>query len=253
MCRAIDTATAKLPVSSSTDSEFSNHELVGMITWNAARAARMDDVIGHLQSGFFADIAIFNGSVNSEYGAVVNATLGDVALVLKGGLPMYGDAPVMEALGAGDGQCETISYPPGDDCLNGKRVCVTREGAAAGLTLGSLSSTFTNYPLFTCTNPPPDEPTCTPFRNEGDGIFFDGIPSAGDMDGDGVVDGTDNCPSVFNPPRPVDAFVQADAESDGIGDECDRCPLDPGEDICTAFFADGFESGDTSAWSAVVP
>mgnify|MGYP000733014359 CR=1 FL=1 len=27
--------------------------------WNAAWAARMDDVIGHLRAGLFADIAIF--------------------------------------------------------------------------------------------------------------------------------------------------------------------------------------------------
>jgi hypothetical protein len=234
-------------------SQFSDHELVGMVTWNAAYAARMDDAIGHLQAGLFGDIAIFDGSTNSDYSAVVDAELPDVVLVLKGGVPMYGDAPVMEALGAGDGECEMIDYPPGNDCLNGKRVCVTREGSATGLTLASLSATYVNYPLFVCTNPPPDEPTCTPFRNEGDGIYYDGIPTAGDSDGDGVADGQDNCPSVFNPPRPVDGFVQVDAEGDGIGDECDRCPLDPGEEFCLAMFADDFETGDTSAWTNTVP
>ena len=45
-------------------------------------------------------------------------------------------------------------------------------------------------------------------------------------------------PEVFNPPRPVDNFIQGDAEGDGIGDACDRCPLDPGETICTALFHD---------------
>ena len=40
-------------------SELSDHDLVGMVTWNAAYAARMDDAIGHLRPGLFADIAIF--------------------------------------------------------------------------------------------------------------------------------------------------------------------------------------------------
>ena len=172
-----------------------------------------------------------------------------MVLVLKAGLPMYGDAPVMEALGAGaaDG-CELLT-----DCLGGKRACVTREGTAVGATLANLSATYTEYPLFVCSNPPPDEPTCTPYRNEGDGIFYDGVPTAEDTDGDGVLNGLDNCPAVFNPARPVDGFMQGDAENDGIGDACDRCPLDPGEIVCVPVFYDGFESGDTTAWSSVVP
>ncbi len=233
--------------------QFSDYDLVGMVTWDAAYAARMDDVIGHLQAGLFADIAIFDGSVNSDFSAVVDAEPPEVVLVLKGGVPMYGDAPVMEALGAGDGLCEIIAESSGNDCLNGKRVCVTREGSGLGLTLASLSAMFTNYPLFSCTNPPPQEPTCTPYRNELDGIYYDGIPVAGDADGDGVLDVSDNCPSMFNPPRPVEGFVQSDADSDGIGDACDRCPVDPGEEICTALFADDFENGTTSNWSNTAP
>jgi hypothetical protein len=229
-------------------SELSDHDLVGMVTWNAAYAARMDDAIGHLRPGLFADIAIFDGSSHVDAAAVVDAAAADVVLVLKGGVPMYGDAPVMEALGAGDGQCELLSA-----CLSGKRACVTREGAAVGATLANLSATYTNYPLFVCSDPPPDEPTCIPFRNEGDGIAFDGTPVAGDADGDGVPDLSDNCPAIFNPPRPVDAFVQGDVDADGIGDSCDRCTLDPGETVCLAFFHDGFESGDTGGWTTTLP
>jgi len=180
---------------------------------------------------------------------VVDAEAPDVVLVLKAGLPMFGDAPVMEALdaGAADG-CELLT-----DCLEGKRACVTREGASVGATLANLSATYTDYPLFVCSNPPPDEPTCTPYRNEGDGIYYDGIATADDTDGDGVLNGEDNCPAVFNPPRPVEGFIQGDWDNDGIGDACDRCPLDPGETICVAIFYDGFETGDTTAWSTVVP
>ncbi|HYV85614.1 MAG TPA: thrombospondin type 3 repeat-containing protein [Patescibacteria group bacterium] len=39
----------------------------------------------------------------------------------------------------------------------------------------------------------------------------------GDSDGDGFMDGSDDCPAVANP-------GQADADRDGVGDACDNCP-----------------------------
>jgi hypothetical protein len=41
-----------------------------------------------------------------------------------------------------------------------------------------------------------------------------GVP---DSDGDGVFDGGDNCPRVYN-------LDQADSDGDGLGDVCDNCP-----------------------------
>ena len=51
-----------------------------------------------------------------------------------------------------------------------------------------------------------------------------------DTDNDGFVDTVDNCPSIAN-------ADQADDDGDGIGNACDRCPLDPqndtdGDGIC---------------------
>jgi len=230
------------------DTAFTDHDLVGMVTWNAAAAAEMNFSIGNLYAGWVADVAIFDGSIYPDASAVVEARPDDIALVLKGGVPMYGDAPIMEALGAGGGDCESMSA-----CLSGKRVCVTREGTANGLTLASLNSTFLNYPLFACTDTPPGEPTCTPFRNEGDGILYNGIPAATDADGDGIDDGVDNCPTIFNPPRPVDGFVQGDDDADGIGDACDRCPIYDGETVCVPFYEADFETGDTAEWGWVIP
>jgi len=45
-----------------------------------------------------------------------------------------------------------------------------------------------------------------------------------DSDGDGVPDGSDNCPTVANP-------GQADTDNDGTGDACDACPSDPANDV----------------------
>jgi len=42
-------------------------------------------------------------------------------------------------------------------------------------------------------------------------------PMPGDMDGDGIPDVKDNCPTVYNPD-------QADYDHDGVGDVCDFCP-----------------------------
>lgn len=45
-----------------------------------------------------------------------------------------------------------------------------------------------------------------------------------DDDGDGHLDGQDNCPAIHNP-------GQQDNDADGTGDVCDGCPLDPSNDV----------------------
>lgn len=47
---------------------------------------------------------------------------------------------------------------------------------------------------------------------------FEKSPAAGDADGDGVPDATDNCPHVAN-------AGQSDVDGDGIGDACDNCSV----------------------------
>ncbi|MCU0224454.1 MAG: thrombospondin type 3 repeat-containing protein [Acidobacteria bacterium] len=59
-------------------------------------------------------------------------------------------------------------------------------------------------------------------------VFGGGPALAADRDGDGVANGQDNCPTVFNPD-------QADADSDGTGDACEDCVLDTdGDLVCDA-------------------
>jgi hypothetical protein len=56
-----------------------------------------------------------------------------------------------------------------------------------------------------------------------------------DDDGDGFNDGTDNCPTIYNP-------SQQDSDSDGQGDDCDPCPFDPLDTCIETDCADGVDN-----------
>ncbi len=201
------------------DSYFSNQDLLKMATSDAATAAGVGNKVGKIAPGFLADLTLFDASVNSNFAAAVEAQQEDVVLVLKAGEPLFGDAPVVEALSDVPGACDLMGDTVAGDCMANRRLCVIGE---TGFTYAQLVNETSGFqPIYSCGGPPAGEPTCIPARNEGDGIVYTGIPTPNDSDGDGVSNVTDNCPSIFNPPRPVDNFLQADGDSDGIGDACD--------------------------------
>ena len=98
-----------------------------------------------------------------------------------------------------------------------------------------------------------------------DGPPVDGPPS--DLDGDGIANAVDNCPSVANPtqanedgdafgdrcdPCPVTAD-NTDIDGDGVGDDCDPNPTVGGDQIAVfEGFADGLPAGWISqgTWTA---
>jgi cysteine-rich repeat protein len=204
-----------------------DEELWLMVTANAARALRFDAQIGTLAKGKVADIAIFTGTAASPYRVIIEARPQDVVLTIRGGKVLFGEQTLVTALTAD--ACEPL-----DVCGSQKSVCVSSELNKTLATLqGQNAST---YALFFC-GEPENEPTCTPSRSmpwavNGSSIYT-GVPAMGDRDGDGIPDGQDNCPDLFNPIRPMDNGAQADGDADGIGDVCDVCPLDPHTTACT--------------------
>jgi cytosine/adenosine deaminase-related metal-dependent hydrolase len=199
---------------------FSDQELWAMATTNAAKVVKMDSKIGTLATGQVADITIVAGNGKAPFRSVIEAAPADVALVLRAGTPLYGDDAVVSALAS---SCDTVSV-----CSTAKRVCLMSE---IGKTYAALQSAVgaSMYEAFAC-GTPTNEPTCTPTRPTAvaGSTVYTGAISATDSDGDGIPDTQDNCPSVFNPIRPMDSGAQPDADGDGVGDACDPCPLDKG-------------------------
>ena len=196
---------------------FTSRELWRMATSGAADAVNAQAVIGRLQPGLLADIAIFADKGHADpYENVVRANIEDVLLTLRGGVVLAGHTDVVAAMpGTAEG-CEAVATI----CDVSLAACVQREW---GVSIAQLrADNAASYGLAWC-GTPANEPTCRPSRVD----QYSGIVTATDRDGDGIPDAVDNCPTVFNPPRPLDGTTQPDADGDGLGDVCDPCPLDP--------------------------
>lgn len=201
---------------------FTDRDLWRMVTLGAARALHQEENIGILATGRVADIAIYDAKTNADYRAIIAGEPAGVALVMRSGEAIYGDANVIADL-AGAG-CDAI-----DVCGTQKQLCTQSE---IGKSYAALQTSGEVYPDFFC-GPPQNEPSCDPMRpvSVNGSSIYGGI-TATDPDGDGIEAG-DNCPDVFNPIRPLDDGVQSDFDGDGAGDPCDVCPLNPNTDMCT--------------------
>ena len=209
------------------DKHFTDADLWRMATSNAAFAIGANYAIGLLKKGYLADIAIYDGTTNKDYRAVIAGGVEDVALVLRGGRIMYGDDALVSdaALGGGTG-CDSFA---GDVCGKPKKVCVDTRLTAKPDLAALRAAGEVYYPLFFCKGTAPmNEPSCLPSRGaavKGSSVYT-GMSTPDDKDGDGIPDAQDDCPTIFNPIRPMDMGLQADADGDGIGDACDICPED---------------------------
>lgn len=234
------------------DAFFPDEQLWLMATRNTARALGHGNSLGVLEAGHVADVAIYDATTRRDHRAVLGARPDDVVLVLKGGVPQFGDAALVDALRTG---CELIaSGAEGRSCSVERRICLQGVQCAPSSSAPDVACTMdtllaagaNHYPLVFCSGDPINEPTCLPSRlrmtspdaSENGSNYYSGMSSATDMDGDGIDDEADNCPAVFNPIRPLDNGMQADSDSDGIGDACDPCPLGGDDDPATCIAID---------------
>jgi len=76
---------------------FSNQQLFEMATSIPARIAHIDDKVGTIQVGLFADLFLLRGDPARPFDSLVRSTPKDVELVLVNGVPIYGEQKLMSA------------------------------------------------------------------------------------------------------------------------------------------------------------
>jgi 5-methylthioadenosine/S-adenosylhomocysteine deaminase len=115
---------------------LTDRQLVAMVTSVPARLAGVDDEVGAIRVGLRADLLVIGGGHlggdegDDPHRAVVAATTEDVALVLVGGVPLYGDRTMMQRVWA-PADLETV---PG---VGSRKALAT---PAAGVVLSTLAA-----------------------------------------------------------------------------------------------------------------
>ena len=74
---------------------FSNQQLFEMATSIPARIARIDDKVGTIQQGLYADLFLLHGDATQPFDSLVQSKPQDISLVIVNGKPIYGDAKLM--------------------------------------------------------------------------------------------------------------------------------------------------------------
>lgn len=101
-----------------------DEQLVRMVTSVPAAIARIDDKVGSIREGLYADLLVVRGDPSRPYSALVHARPADVELVIVGGRPVYGTPAVMrEAVGRWD-------YEELEVCGARMAIDVTRDGGS---------------------------------------------------------------------------------------------------------------------------
>lgn len=73
--------------------------LFEMVTINPARAFRMADRIGSLDTGKWADVVLFKRRLDDPYENLAQGTMEDIQLLIMAGRPIYGEIRFLELLG----------------------------------------------------------------------------------------------------------------------------------------------------------
>lgn len=177
---------------------FTSKEMWSMVTVNPAKALQVSDQVGDIRPGLYADIVAFKiSSSGSPYEIAISAPVESVALVCRSGKIIYGDKSLLENI---KGDWDELS-------VNGVTKLIDLRSEIQISYNDLVVANKGDYPLF-FKGIPPDEPCGKPIRLKNPqcpGIGIYPIYSKlEDTDQDGVKNGADNYPNIFNPIRPVD-------------------------------------------------
>lgn len=76
---------------------LTDKQLVCMATKNPAAIAGLSDKVGRIEEGLYADLLVIEGDGAEPYGALLEAGVDNVQLVLINGLPVYGSVEIMQS------------------------------------------------------------------------------------------------------------------------------------------------------------
>jgi 5-methylthioadenosine/S-adenosylhomocysteine deaminase len=86
-----------------TGAKVTDADLVAMATSTPAKMLGWQDQLGSLQAGKYADLIVVHGTAGDPYTALVEATEGDLDLVMIGGVPRAATPALMRKLGVTSG------------------------------------------------------------------------------------------------------------------------------------------------------
>ena len=104
--------------------ELDGETLVKMVTVHPARAFWMQDKIGSLEEGKYADMLCIRPRESDPYEALVSARMEDIELMVQEGTPIYGDAKYEQLFQRRECDYTTVT-------VQGRKMCV--KGDPAGL------------------------------------------------------------------------------------------------------------------------
>ncbi len=132
---------------------LTDQELVAMVTSNPAKTVGMDDKIGSIATGLYADLVVVRGDVTQPYRALIDAQPADVLLTTVSGQAFYGTSDIVTAIG--DGR----TYETVDACGEPRSLAAQETSIPipnGQETLEDVTGTFTSagvtntIPLFQC-------------------------------------------------------------------------------------------------------
>ncbi|MFC4160340.1 amidohydrolase family protein [Chitinimonas lacunae] len=180
---------------------YNQQNLNGLLSWadihrmataGGADAVGLKGRIGRLLPGENADLVLIDSQgANSLARVLEGAALRETLAVFIGGRAAMFPTDWDSRLTAKQERCET---DPRQLCGQSRVVCGANPQRPLARLLAQATYSIDDARL--CRPAPTDD--CVPQRPG----QYDGQPRPDDRDGDGVKDAEDNCPALFNPPRP---------------------------------------------------